>query len=132
MAEVIKLTDKYIDTSGVYDTNLSKTQQQFNTDANFAISRRMYAIGQADGKNYKELIQNYCKYSSGVYGSISFTEACDGISTSWHWFLYVPHRYGTNESDNYQYGMLFLQPFWASSFYIVRYTSGGTYNVRTF
>ncbi len=38
MAEVIKLTDKYIDASDVYDVNKSKTQQQFNTDISNSVS----------------------------------------------------------------------------------------------
>ena len=38
MAEVIKLTNKYIDVSNVYDSNKSKTQQQFNSDISSNVS----------------------------------------------------------------------------------------------
>ena len=38
MAEVIKLTDKYIDTSSVYDVNQSKTQKDINASVSSSLS----------------------------------------------------------------------------------------------
>lgn len=37
MAEVIKLTDKYIDASDIYDVNQSRTQQDINSSVNSSI-----------------------------------------------------------------------------------------------
>lgn len=48
MAEVIKLTDKYIDTSGVYDTNLSKTQSSINSILSSAYSCDVYYSASGD------------------------------------------------------------------------------------
>lgn len=138
MAEVIKLTDKYIDTTSIYDRTQKQTQSALNTSFLNSLDYRMYARGQASQSfsTYKELIQTDCRYSRGVYGSVSFssTTGSDNVSSGWHWFLYVPHRNGGTGGDNSQYGVLFLVPFWGTSYYlhVVKYTSGNSYSVKSY
>lgn len=52
MADVIKLTDKYIDTSSIYDTNQNKTQKDINTTINSNLSS-INAYGFKIGNDYK-------------------------------------------------------------------------------
>lgn len=69
------------------------------------------------------------RYGHGQCGSVYLT-ASNGLSESWYWYIYVPHRNGGNEGDNMDYGLLMLFIFWGNSFFIARY-SNGTINVRS-
>ena len=136
MAEVINLNDKYIDASSVYDVNQNSIQSDINYSALHGLEYRMYARGEASQNfnTYVELIQTDCRYSRGVYGSVNFASSSGNVQSGWHWFLYIPHRAGGNESDNHMYGALFLVPFWPSSYHlhIICYTAGNSYNIASY
>lgn len=127
MAEVIKLTDKYIDASNVYDSSQSRT-------VNDILSYRLTPGARRSGwddrwDNYKSLME-YCRHTSGLYGSAYMQNALDGIASTWYWYLFIPHRIGSDIIDNSDYGVLFMTPFWATSIYMIKY-SNANYTVRT-
>ena len=128
MAEVIKLTNKYIDASNVYDSNQSKTLDDIIAYRLAPGAKRSSWSDSWD--NYKSLVE-YCRHSSGLYGSAYMKSALDGITSTWYFYLYIPHRIGSDIGDNSNYGVLFMTPFWSTSIYMIKYSSGGNIAVRT-
>lgn len=71
MAEVIKLTDKYIDASDVYDVNQSKTQQDINSSVNSSIqsmNSNLSTLNTTADRINMNNVQTCITSNTGYYG----------------------------------------------------------------
>lgn len=51
---------------------------------------------------------NTLRYQNGGMGSVNLTAAYSPIAAGWYNYIYVPHRIGGSDGDNYNYGNLIL------------------------
>ena len=51
---------------------------------------------------------NTLRYQNGGMGSVNLIEAYSSIAAGWYNYIYVPHRIGGSDGDNYNYGNLIL------------------------
>ena len=76
------------------------------------------------------------RYTSGCQGSISLQKKESGAGSelpgnTWFNYLYIPHRYGTNEDDNGNYGTIILTRLTTNgSSWIVRCTNGAVADAK--
>lgn len=95
-----------------------------------SLNTKFFSSGISDNVTLGQLFDKL-RYGHGQCGSV-YLSSSNGLSQSWYWYIYIPHRDGGNVSgsDNMQYGVLILIDFWSNAFYIARYTNG-TINVRS-
>lgn len=93
-----------------------------------SLNTKFFSSGISDNVTLGQLFDKL-RYGHGQCGSV-YLSSSNGLSQSWYWYIYIPHRDGGSGSDNMQYGVLILIDFWSNAFYIARYTNG-TINVRS-
>lgn len=90
-------------------------------------SDEVFYAGELNAGNALDAI-NQLKEGYGQCGSVHVT-ACTyqniSITEGWYNFLWIPHRNGGKERDNFNYGTLTLYPMnMTGSIYVIQYSQG--------
>lgn len=96
-------------------------------------SDEVFYAGELNAGNALDAI-NQLKEGYGQCGSVHVT-ACTyqniSITEGWYNFLWIPHRHGGKERDNFNYGTLTLYPMnMTGSIYVIQYSQGNISMVK--
>ena len=96
-------------------------------------SDEVFYAGELKSGNAKDIIEQL-RYGHGQCGSV-YVNNCTYVNVSipegWYNFLWIPHRNGGKERDNFNYGTLTLYPMnMTGNIYVIQYSQGNISMVK--